>query len=61
MKFKDESGKFDVERLKAAARIFITAQEIVVDNSSYPTRQIAANSHILEHWVSVLLTWARSS
>jgi ribonucleoside-diphosphate reductase alpha chain len=46
MKFKDESGKFDVERLKAAARIFITAQEIVVDNSSYPTRQIAANSHI---------------
>jgi len=46
MKFKDESGKFDVERLKAAVRIFITAQEIVVDNSSYPTRQIAANSHI---------------
>jgi ribonucleoside-diphosphate reductase alpha chain len=46
MKFKDQSGKFDVERFKAAARIFITAQEIIVDNASYPTKQIAENSHI---------------
>jgi ribonucleoside-diphosphate reductase alpha chain len=46
MKFKREDGTFDVERFKAAVRIFITAQEIVVDNASYPTREIAENSHI---------------
>lgn len=46
MKFKREDGKFDVERFKAAARIFITAQEILVDNASYPTKEIAENSHI---------------
>jgi len=46
MKFKQEDGKFDIERFKAACRIFITAQEIVVDNASYPTKEIAENSHI---------------
>jgi ribonucleoside-diphosphate reductase alpha chain len=46
MKFKREDGKFDVERFKAACRIFITAQEILVDNASYPTKEIAENSHI---------------
>jgi ribonucleoside-diphosphate reductase alpha chain len=46
MKFKDADGTFDVERFKAAARIFITAQEILVDNASYPTKEIAENSHI---------------
>ena len=46
MKFKREDGKFDVERFKAAVRIFITAQEILVDNASYPTKEIAENSHI---------------
>jgi ribonucleoside-diphosphate reductase alpha chain len=46
MKFKREDGMFDVERFKAAVRIFITAQEIVVDNASYPTKEIAENSHI---------------
>jgi ribonucleoside-diphosphate reductase alpha chain len=46
MKFKREDGKFDVERFKAAVRIFITAQEIIVDNASYPTKDIAENSHI---------------
>ena len=46
MKFKREDGTFDVERFKAAVRIFITAQEILVDNASYPTREIAENSHI---------------
>ena len=34
------------ERFKAAVRVFITAQEILVDNASYPTDQIAENSHI---------------
>jgi ribonucleoside-diphosphate reductase alpha chain len=46
MKFKREDGIFDVERFKAAVRIFITAQEILVDNASYPTKDIAENSHI---------------
>jgi ribonucleoside-diphosphate reductase alpha chain len=46
MKFKREDGKFDVERLQAAVRVFITAQEILVDNASYPTAAIAENSHI---------------
>lgn len=45
MKFLDDSGKFDVERFKAAVDIFITAQDILVDNASYPTADIAANSH----------------
>jgi ribonucleoside-diphosphate reductase alpha chain len=46
MKFKRADGMFDVERFKAAVRTFITAQEIIVDNASYPTREIAENSHI---------------
>ena len=46
MKFKREDGKFDVARFKAAVRVFITAQEILVDNASYPTKEIAENSHI---------------
>ena len=46
VKFKREDGKYDVERFKAAVRIFITAQEIIVDNASYPTPEIAENSHI---------------
>ncbi|HEV2095025.1 MAG TPA: vitamin B12-dependent ribonucleotide reductase, partial [Chthoniobacterales bacterium] len=46
MKFKRADGVFDVERFKAAARIFITAQEILVDNASYPIKEIAENSHI---------------
>ena len=43
---QSEDGIFDIERFKAAVRIFITAQEIVVDNASYPTKEIAENSHI---------------
>jgi len=46
MKFKREDSKFDVARFKAAVRMFITAQEILVDNASYPTKEIAENSHI---------------
>ena len=46
MKFKRDDGRFEVERFKAAVRIFITAQEILVDNASYPTKEIAENSHI---------------
>jgi len=46
LKFKKPDGAFDVERFKAAVRIFITAQEILVDNASYPIKEIAENSHI---------------
>jgi len=46
MKFKRADGVFDVEGFKAAVRLFITAQEIIVDNASYPIKEIAENSHI---------------
>jgi ribonucleoside-diphosphate reductase alpha chain len=46
MRFKAPDGAFDVERFKAAVRVFITAQEIIVDNASYPIKEIAENSHI---------------
>ena len=45
MKFCREDGSFDAERFRAAVRIFITAQEILVDHASYPTEKIALNSH----------------
>ena len=45
MKFVDEDGEFDVEAFRAAARTVITAQEILVDNASYPTPAIDRNSH----------------
>ena len=46
LKFKKADSSFDVERFKAAVRLFITAQEIIVDNASYPIKEIAENSHI---------------
>ncbi|HZM61936.1 MAG TPA: vitamin B12-dependent ribonucleotide reductase, partial [Vicinamibacterales bacterium] len=45
MKFVKEDGEFDVAAFKAACRTLITAQEIIVPNSSYPTRAIERNSH----------------
>ena len=42
MKFRREDGTFDAARFRAAVRIFITAQEILVDHASYPTERIAA-------------------
>src|SRR5947208_13549701 len=44
MKFLDERGEFDVEAYREACRILITAQEILVDNASYPTEAITQNS-----------------
>ncbi|MCH2130297.1 MAG: vitamin B12-dependent ribonucleotide reductase [Pirellulaceae bacterium] len=46
MKFRREDGTFDVERFRAACRIFFVAQEILVDHASYPTDRIAENSHL---------------
>ena len=45
-KFRKDDGQFDIARFKAASRIFILAQEILVDSASYPTKLIAENSHI---------------
>jgi len=45
MKFYSETAGFDVEAYRAALRIVISAQEIVVDYASYPTEAIAKNSH----------------
>jgi ribonucleoside-diphosphate reductase alpha chain len=45
MKFVKEDGEFDVPAFKAGCRALITAQEIIVPNSSYPTKAIEKNSH----------------
>ena len=45
MKFLGASGQFDVTAFKHAVDVTITAQEILVDNASYPTPRIAENSH----------------
>jgi ribonucleoside-diphosphate reductase alpha chain len=44
-KFQREDGSFDVEGYRHACRIFFMAQEVLVDLSSYPTADIAKNSH----------------
>jgi ribonucleoside-diphosphate reductase alpha chain len=45
MKFVKADGEFDVPAFKSACRTLITAQEIIVPNSSYPTKAIEKNSH----------------
>jgi ribonucleoside-diphosphate reductase alpha chain len=45
MKFVKDDGELDVAAFKAACRTMITAQEIIVPNSSYPTKAIERNSH----------------
>src|SRR5215472_4354433 len=45
MKFVTTGGQFDVSAFKHAVDVTITAQEILVDNASYPTPRIAENSH----------------
>jgi len=46
MKFREPDGSFDTERFQAACRTFFIAQEILIDHASYPTRDIARNSHL---------------
>jgi ribonucleoside-diphosphate reductase alpha chain len=45
MRFLTPEGEFDVEAFRHAVDVMITAQEIIVDNASYPTEKIAVNSH----------------
>lgn len=40
-----EGKSFDVEQFKNACRVFLVAQDILVDFSSYPTSRITRNSH----------------
>ncbi|MFW6303822.1 MAG: vitamin B12-dependent ribonucleotide reductase, partial [Candidatus Sumerlaeota bacterium] len=44
-KYANEDGTYDIDSFLHTVRLLITAQEILVDASSYPTRRIAANSH----------------
>ena len=45
MKFRREDGSIDIEAYRHAVRIIIIAQELLVDNGSYPTARITQNSH----------------
>src|SRR5580693_4890980 len=45
LKFLGANGQFDTEAFTHAVDVTITAQEILVDNASYPTERIARNSH----------------
>ncbi len=46
MKFRKDDGTFDIASFKKAVRLYIIAQEILVDNGSYPEESIAGNSHL---------------
>ena len=45
LKYLREDGVFDTEAFRRVVDIVILAQDILVDNSSYPTAEIAANAH----------------
>jgi ribonucleoside-diphosphate reductase alpha chain len=45
MEFVGEDGELDVDAFRYGCRLTITAQEILVDNASYPTPKIEENSH----------------
>ena len=44
IKFLKTGGKFDVELFRKAVDVMITAQDIIVDNASYPTEKIGENA-----------------
>jgi ribonucleoside-diphosphate reductase alpha chain len=45
MRFVTPAGTFDIPAYRHAISVLITAMEILVDNSGYPTEAIARNSH----------------
>ncbi|HSW42990.1 MAG TPA: LAGLIDADG family homing endonuclease, partial [Patescibacteria group bacterium] len=45
MTFVGEDGELDVDAFRYGCRLTITAQEVLVDNASYPTPKIEENSH----------------
>ncbi|HRZ85408.1 MAG TPA: vitamin B12-dependent ribonucleotide reductase [Candidatus Paceibacterota bacterium] len=46
MKFRKNDGSFDVDSFSKAVDLYITAQDVLVSQASYPTKEIAWNSHI---------------
>jgi ribonucleoside-diphosphate reductase alpha chain len=44
LKFVNANGEFEVNGFRKAVDIMITAQEIIIDNASYPTEKIGKNS-----------------
>jgi ribonucleoside-diphosphate reductase alpha chain len=47
VRFLTNDGQFDTSSFEHACRVFITAQEILVDHASYPTEIITRRSHEL--------------
>ena len=45
MKFVTPTGTFDIQAYRDAIDVVLTAMEILVDNSGYPTEKISRNSH----------------
>lgn len=45
MRFRKEKGEFDLESFCKAVDLYITSQDIIVSQASYPTEEIAWNSH----------------
>jgi ribonucleoside-diphosphate reductase alpha chain len=45
MKYVTPSGGFDIPAYRHSISVIVTAMEILVDNSGYPTEAIARNSH----------------
>ena len=45
LKFVSPAGTFDIPSYRHAISVMITAMEILVDNSGYPTEAISRNSH----------------
>lgn len=45
VKYLNDDGSFDIDGFRSTVRIFITAMEIIVGLSSYPTAKIARRSH----------------
>ncbi len=45
MKFMTPAGTFDIPAYRHAVDVLITAMDILVDNSGYPTEAISRNSH----------------
>ncbi|NQU77023.1 MAG: vitamin B12-dependent ribonucleotide reductase, partial [Planctomycetes bacterium] len=46
LKFRRPDGPFDLKRFRHAVRLFLIAQEVLVDHASYPTEPICRNSHL---------------
>ena len=45
LKFRKADGSFDLHGYRHAVRLFIIAQDVLVDHASYPTEPICRNSH----------------